>query len=1730
MSPQVVRRPSACLAAHSRHQSPLTFAAAVLAYVSLFAIPANANETEPIDSTGGATISFERQIAPIFRSHCNGCHQPAAAKGDYVMTTFDSLLAAGESGEPAIVPGDSSASYLLDQIRADESGHAEMPKDAEALTEAEVDLIAKWIDQGAENDGGDGGPEYSLANAPTYARLPLVTSLAFSPDASKLAVAGSHEVFLLSGDGRTLLHRLIGLSERIEAVAFSPDGTKLAVAGGRPGREGELQVWDAESGALLRSISVGADTVYGASWSPDGTHVAVGCPDNVVRAFDIRTGEQTLFMGSHNDWPLDTVWSHDGSQLVSVGRDMTAKLTEVATERFIDNITSITPGALKGGLYSVALHPFRDEILIGGADGEPKIYRLERKTKRVIGDNAQLMRILPPLDGRVFGVAFSSTGQRAAAVSSLNGRGSLAVYETRHSGELPEAIKTISEKRGSSRSEAENEQIEAYRRSDVKRTWMTELPSGQFTVAFAPGGQIVVAAGGDGLLRFYLAEDGTPLRTVAPIELQSTAAESLLEAMNEPRPDHTSIPREEWAGGKIERLTVEPERIDLTDRFATVQLLVTAHMADGTRADVTRLAEVEAASAIEALPGGLVRPLAEGEGTLVASFEGQRVVVPVLVSGLESVEVSYSLHVNPVMSKLGCNQGTCHGAKDGKEGFKLSLRGYDPLYDLRALTDDLKSRRVNVAQPDDSLMLLKAGGRVPHVGGAICEPGTDAYATLRGWIAGGAGLDETPTKVASIEVQPSTPVLGVPGSYQQMRVVARLDNGQTRDVTAEAFLSSGNLDVASCDSTGLIKTLRRGEAPVLARYEGKYAATTITVMGDRDGFEWEQPPTWGPIDTFAAKKWERMKIRPSGLCDDATFIRRVSLDLTGLPPSAADVRTFIADNRDTRVKRSELIDRLLASEAYTDFWTNKWADLLMVNRKFLGAEGAKLYREWIRERVARNMPYDEFVREIVTASGSNRENPAASYWKVLRDPAETMENTTHLFLATRFNCNKCHDHPFERWTQDQYYETAAFFAQVDRRSDAKNSKGKTIGGSAVEKGTPLFEVVADADDGEITHDRTGQITLPAFPYEAEFDESVLENREDGSELSRREELALWITSPDNRYFASSYVNRIWGYLLGVGLIEPLDDIRAGNPPSNPDLLAYLEQRFIDSGFDVRAMQREICNSRTYQLDVATNRWNEDDGTNYSHAYPKRLPAEVLYDTIHFALGSQSNIPGMPAGTRALQLPDAGVKLDDGFLANLGRPVRESSCECERSSDMQLGSVMALVSGPTIESAISDPSNGLAKLVAEEPDNAELVRALFLRVLNRPATEEEVAASLELFGRLEADDAAIERRLAEYRDAIRMQEISRELQHDLAITELEAEIAAYEQEIAPREARLDREQAEKIAGLEKQHANLVAALPAKVDAFVAATDASGPRWQVLEFSGLSERVSKQDGRLNQLPDRTVVATESTGLRGLYQLDAKLQPGEAITGLKIEAVAHGSLPRNGPGRSGNGNFVVTEVTVKGPPVDGGQYKNQKIAKAAATFEQDGYTAAGAIDGVFQESGNGWAINPKTGRDQSLMLKFATPYERGEDGRNLQIQIDQRYQNRTHVLGRFRVWYTTDSNPLQAGLPLQVAEAVKAEQRTEEQTAAIATYLSKVDEATRSKELQLQAARLPRPDDAKLAALRTQLVQAKKPLLPNPQLVRLERAEKLSGEQLDRQRLTAVQDLAWALMNGPAFLFNH
>ncbi len=1678
-------------------------------------------------------VSFYKHIRPILQAQCNGCHQPAKKKGDYIMTDFAGLLKGGEEGH-AVVPGKPEESNLMKLIVPNAEGKTEMPQKADPLHETQVALIKRWITEGAKDDTPAAAKaQWDMEHPPVYARAPAITSLDYSPDGKLIAVAGYHEVIVHRADGSGIEARLVGLAERIQKVAWSPDGKRIAVTGGSPARVGELQVWDVAAKKLLLSRSESFDTIYGASWSPDGKQIAFGASDNAMRAVDATTGKQTAFLLSHSDWVLDTVWALEGKFIATAGRDMSVKLMESATQRFVDNVTSITPGALKGGIHALARHPTKNEILIGGTDGVPQIYRMERITKRAIGDNANLIRKFPAMKGRIFGVDFAPDGKMIAAGASFENTGTVNIYSSVYDSEMPADVKKIVETAGQ---KADTDPvIQAFVTKDVKQLASISIPTGGiYSVSFSPDGKTVAAAGQDGSVHLIDAATGKIVKEFVsvPLSKAEVLAANKVIVDDMVRIDATKKadkPETLHVGPTVASIAVEPATIKITKPTEYSQLLVTAKMSDGTSADITRMSKItfEGGDIVDLNERGLVRPTNDGKGKVSINYIGRTASVPVEISGMKQpLAPDYVRDVMPIVAKMGCNQGTCHGAKDGKAGFKLSLRGYDPLYDVLAFSDELASRRANIASPEHSLMLLKSSGSVPHEGGQLSVPGELYYEILKAWISQGAKVNFATPKVARIEVTPKNPVVEKVGARQQIRVIAHYIDGYVKDVTAEAFVESGNIEVVEVDKKGLVTTLRRGEAPLLARFEGSYAATTVTVMGDRTGFAWKEPEKWNKIDEFVAAKWQRMKIEPSGLATDTEFLRRLYLDLTGLPPTAEEVRAFMADARDSRTKRYELIDKLIGNDAFVDHWTNKWSDLLQVNAKFLGDEGAKGLRTWIREQVATNTPYDRMAYRIVTATGSNKANPAASYYKTVRTPEDLVENTTHLFLATRFNCNKCHDHPFEKWTMDNYYETAAFFAQVQLAADPE-AKGATIGGTAVEGAKPLYEMVSDKKTGDVTHLRTNTVAPPKVPFETDLVSKTA--------ATRREQFASWMTSPENDYFAMSYANRIWGYLTGTGVIEPLDDIRAGNPPSNPELLQHLTHEFIQSGFNVRHLMRTILQSRTYHLSLTTNKWNADDKINFSHAKARRLTAEALFDAVFAVTGSTPNIPGIQKGTRASQLTDAQAKLNDGFLTNFGRPARESVCECERSNDVNLGPIMALMSGPTVGDAISDPANAIAKLTKEIADDRKLVNEIFLRVINRPATEAEINSALESMRGMDAENKAL---TAEWQAKEEQQKpviAAAEKARADFIASTKAELEAYKIKAAPEIAKQTAARAAAITKAE-------AAVKVQADA----SPAKQPRWEqyldlTTEWVALDIEVVRATGveKLSKQPDGSLLATALPAgkeANGNYLIKAKTDL-TGITGFKLEALPDDSLPNNGPGLAPDGNFVLGEFTITQTPVGVRPVKAQRgkkregaltLQNAKADFEQTNFSVAEAL-----KKGNrdrGWAVSPEGGLRHEATFEPSEPAGL-EGGTMFNFQFVQTFQNGKYNLGRFRIWVTT-SPVVRFGVPKLVADAMKlpAAKRSKEQQAALAAeFLNNNREYQATKKL-LAVAKKPLAIDPQIIALEQKHATAQDPIKLDAKLIQLRRDAELSKTQLTNQRLTAAQDLTWALINSPAFLFNH
>jgi hypothetical protein len=1091
--------------------------------------------------------------------------------------------------------------------------------------------------------------------------------------------------------------------------------------------------------------------------------------------------------------------------------------------------------------------------------------------------------------------------------------------------------------------------------------------------------------------------------------------------------DEPVVPEKLPTHAKIVKLEAVPDRFELRNPFDYRQLRIDAALDNGDVIDVTRLAQIKSpGKLLKIAANGFVRPTADGKGELQVSAGGKSISVPFIVAGQKAAyPVSFVRDVMPAMSRLGCNAGTCHGSLEGKNGFKLSLRGYDPLFDHRALTDDLEGRRFNRAAPDRSLMLLKPAGAVPHVGGVVWQPGDPSYELLKMWISEGVKFDANAPRVISLDVFPKDRVIPGVKQKQQMVVLATYADGLIRDVTAESFIESSNTEVATVDRSGLVLTQRRGETTMLARYEGAYSASKVVVMGDRSGFQWNNPEAFNFIDELVYEKLKKVKVQPSDVCTDAEFIRRATIDLTGLPPEPSEVRAFIGDPRPARVKRDELVDRLIGSEAFVEHWTNKWADMLQVNRKFLGDVGAKALRDYIRGAIASNLPYDKFAYSILTASGSNVQNGPASYFKVLRTPDAVMENTTHLFLAIRFNCNKCHDHPFERWTQDQYYHLAAYFAQVGRARDPKYPGN--IGGSAVDGALPLVEIISDVNSGDVKHERTGETAKPIFP----FDHKDMPP----STLPRRVQLAKWVTSKENPYFAKSYVNRIWSYLLGVGIIEPIDDIRAGNPPSNPALLDQLTKDFIASDFNVRKLMQTICKSRTYQLSIKTNKWNEGDDLNYAHALARRLPAEALYDAIYRVTGSTSKIPGLPPGARAAQVLDGSVDLPSGFLELFGKPLRESACECERSSGLMLGPVLNLINGPIVADAIKDPNNRLNKLAATVKDDAKFVEEIYLATLSRLPTPKELQLGMQAIQDSKADYVALAADFQKRQQALKDYE-----------QQLESKQLAWEKELA-----------------------------------------KAPKWEVLAPD--PRRTVAKNPKVTKLTiekDKAIFVSGGTATLELYTVEATTKLPR-ITAIQLEVLPDVRLPAKGPGLSPTGNFVLSELRVTAEPLDAAA-KTISLYKAKATFSQQGYEVEKAIDG---NTSTGWAISPQSGKPQTAIFEFREPVA-SPTGAKLKIVLDQQF-GKQHNLGKFRLAVTGDAVPRlgDAPLPADLAAvlAIPADKRTPAQKAK----LTQMHRAQDAEYLRLQAA--------------------------------------VTGNPLPVDtRVLGGQDLMWALINNPAFLFNH
>ncbi|MCO6459675.1 MAG: DUF1553 domain-containing protein [Pirellulaceae bacterium] len=778
--------------------------------------------------------------------------------------------------------------------------------------------------------------------------------------------------------------------------------------------------------------------------------------------------------------------------------------------------------------------------------------------------------------------------------------------------------------------------------------------------------------------------------------------------------------------GQLQAIAIETGRTQdgtflLSGRMAAQQLVVTGQYSSGQLRDLTRdvTFSVSPEGIVDLSKTGYVEPIAEGEATIHAqAAPGVDAQVKVRVTNIQQdLPINFPNQVVPVFTKYGCNGGGCHGKSGGQNGFRLSLLGFEPAEDYEYLVKEARGRRLFPAAPDRSLLLMKAVASLPHGGGARIEEGSPAYRTLYRWVEQGMpyGQDTDPT-VTHIEVLPVERLMGREAA-QQLTVVAHYTDGTSEDVTRMTQFDSNDTEMAEVSVTGLVSTARlTGSVAVMARYQGHVGVFRATVpLGiPVDSL----PPAANFIDELVFQKLQSLGLPSSALCDDPTFLRRVTVDIAGRLPTKDETEQFLNDA--SADKRVQLVDRLLASADYAEFFANKWNAILRNKRRQnLDRVATFSFHDWIRESLHTNKPYDQFVREIVASSGAVGKNPPVAWYREVKDQAAQVEDTAQLFLGLRIQCARCHHHPFEKWSQQDYYGFAAFFARVGRKKDVLPNESRIYH----QRG------VATARNPKTNQDvkPTG---LGTEPLEIAPDDDP------------RQLLADWMADPNNPFFSAALVNRYWKHFFGRGLVDPEDDMRVTNPATNPALLDALAKDFIEHKFDLKHLVRTICTSQTYQLSSEPNSWNQDDKQNFSRYYPKRLNAEVLLDAIDQVTGTTTNFGGVPAGTRAVELPDNGF--NSYFLTVFGRPESSSACECERSSEANLAQSLHLLNSGEIQGKLTAGGGSAAQLAGDKDrENQVKIRDLYLLAFSREPSAEETSVALEYIEKVQDPKRAFE---------------------------------------------------------------------------------------------------------------------------------------------------------------------------------------------------------------------------------------------------------------------------------------------------------------------------------------------------------------------------------------------------
>ena len=749
----------------------------------------------------------------------------------------------------------------------------------------------------------------------------------------------------------------------------------------------------------------------------------------------------------------------------------------------------------------------------------------------------------------------------------------------------------------------------------------------------------------------------------------------------------------------LTNISVFPPEVNIQTNRGMQRVLVQASFDDGITEDVTSKAKITISDPkVAKLENGIVRPVADGKCTIEVSYEGKTTKIPLDVKQAQADRpISFKLDVMPIFMRTGCNQGGCHGAARGKDGFRLSLFGFDPDGDHYRLTRELNGRRINLAIPEESLLVEKGAGKVPHTGGQKFAVGDQYFNEIIRWLDAGAPVDSASIATPlSIDVYPNKVVMNGKGSTQQIVVRAKYSDGSERDVTSLSLFMSNNDSSAKISPDGLVTAGDRGEAFIMARFHTFTVGSQFIVLPKDLKFNFPQSQEKNYIDTLVNAKLKNLRITPSEVCSDEAFLRRVYVDLNGILPTVEEFQKFMSNKAPN--KREQLVEELLAKKEFAEMWVLKWAELLQIrSSNDVSYKSTLLYYNWLQDRIARNVPFNQWVQELLGASGGTFKNPATNYYQNERDILKVTENVAQVFMGMRIQCAQCHNHPFDRWTMDDYYGFAAFFCQIGR------------------KGTddPRELTVFNSGNGEVRHPVGNRVMAPKF---------LGGSTADVAGKDRRQVMANWLASPENPYFATNLSNIVWAHFFGIGIINEVDDVRVSNPASNQELLNEMGKKFTEYNYDFKKLVRDICNSNTYQRSTKANESNDSDLKNFSHAYIRRIKAETFLDCISQVTETKNKFPGLPLGARAVQIADGQVS--NYFLTTFGRATRESVCSCEVKLEPTLSQSLHLLNGDATTQRINQ-GNLVGRLLKEKKPPEEILDEIYIRCLSRlPSADEK----------------------------------------------------------------------------------------------------------------------------------------------------------------------------------------------------------------------------------------------------------------------------------------------------------------------------------------------------------------------------------------------------------------------